>query len=286
MGDVLRSGTPHWTHRPTGLSAVVCCPALQPMLSAAVDDEVISANPAAGLHRRFRILARRRDVSERIRALTADEIRRFLRTAWRLYPHLAPLYEVGARAGLRPGEIRALQWQDVRRSEIRVERGLTDGHLLTPKSGVTRLVEIGPQLGALLARLPHEGAWCFPNPRTGKPWHAVHLYRVCRAIGEAIGLEGLHPHVLRHTYASLLVAAGEPLQWIARQLGHSRTAITEVTYGSWLRMTNPKGLVGLDALIDGGLPAGVRLLPGGRHQAAGRKGSAGAGLTGTGKGGA
>lgn len=48
---------------------------------------------------------------------------------------------------------------------------------------------------------------------------------------KAAGLKGVTPHVLRHTAAVHLVAAGTPMQKVAQYLGHSSTAVTERVYG-------------------------------------------------------
>ena len=42
------------------------------------------------------------------------------------------------------------------------------------------------------------------------------------------------PHTLRHTYASMLIEAGEPLTYIQQQLGHQSPAFTLKVYGHLL----------------------------------------------------
>jgi integrase len=37
-------------------------------------------------------------------------------------------------------------------------------------------------------------------------------------------------HTTRHTYASVLLMAGEDLEWVSRQLGHKDVSTTERTY--------------------------------------------------------
>lgn len=50
------------------------------------------------------------------------------------------------------------------------------------------------------------------------------------AVVRAAGLAGVSPHVLRHTAAVHLAAAGVPMARISQYLGHSSTAVTERTY--------------------------------------------------------
>jgi integrase len=56
---------------------------------------------------------------------------------------------------------------------------------------------------------------------------------------KAAKLPGHHtPHGLRHTYASLLLQAGESPAYVQRQLGHASIKLTVDTYGKWLPMGN------------------------------------------------
>jgi integrase len=48
---------------------------------------------------------------------------------------------------------------------------------------------------------------------------------------EAIGMPGLHPHELRHTAASLAIAAGADVKVIQKMLGHKSAAMTLDQYG-------------------------------------------------------
>jgi len=51
------------------------------------------------------------------------------------------------------------------------------------------------------------------------------------AAATAIGLPGLHPHELRHTAASLAIAAGADVKVVQQMLGHSSATMTMDTYG-------------------------------------------------------
>ncbi len=48
------------------------------------------------------------------------------------------------------------------------------------------------------------------------------------------GLRDIRFHDLRHTYASLLLAQGEPISYIASQLGHSNPRTTLEIYSHWI----------------------------------------------------
>jgi site-specific recombinase XerD len=55
-----------------------------------------------------------------------------------------------------------------------------------------------------------------------------HCFRIVQEIGERAGIKNLHPHVLRHTYASNLRTKGGDLLLIKEALGHSSVQTTEI----------------------------------------------------------
>ena len=236
---------------------------LQACLTAAVvDDEVLDVNPALGVRRRLR-LPRAGD-GNAVRALTLDELRALLARCRHCAPPLAALI-LTCSYSLRPGEARALQWGDVGTNLVTVRRSGPTGE--PPKGGTVRLVEMGDDWTAAMQALPRSsGVWCFPSPRTGLPYDATYLSRLTRRLGQEIGIARLHPHLLRHTAASLWAASGEPLWWISRQLGHQRIDFTDRVYARWLEGRNPEGIRRFTALLRGEMPVGLRLVPGGRHR--------------------
>ena len=58
------------------------------------------------------------------------------------------------------------------------------------------------------------------------------------------------PYCLRHTYASLLLQAGESPVYVQRQFGHASNKRTVDTYGKWLPMGNKAAVDRLDDLDD------------------------------------
>ena len=53
-------------------------------------------------------------------------------------------------------------------------------------------------------------------------------------LGEQAGLGHWHPHELRHSGASLMLAQGTPLHVVSEVLGHASIAITKDVYGHLL----------------------------------------------------
>jgi site-specific recombinase XerD len=62
----------------------------------------------------------------------------------------------------------------------------------------------------------------------GKHMNTRHVFRIIQEIGERAGIKDLHPHVLRHTYASNLRVKGGDLLLIKEALGHSSVQTTEI----------------------------------------------------------
>lgn len=55
------------------------------------------------------------------------------------------------------------------------------------------------------------------------------IYKVIRRLGEMAGLEQtLHPHCLRHTFATNMLARGTKIEFIADEMGHTDLNTTRV----------------------------------------------------------
>jgi integrase len=126
--------------------------ALHAMLNHAVEDELIAANPASTLGRALALLAAPRERSTRIKAMTREQLARFLATMQdptarptgrASYPFFLTL----ARTGLRLGEAFALQPEelDLEAATLRVERAFSGSRLETPKTSASiRTVDLSP----------------------------------------------------------------------------------------------------------------------------------------------
>ena len=146
----------------------------------------------------------------------------------------AEAVRVSAYAGLRLGELLALRWRDVdfAGSRLTVERALSAGVETSTKSRRVRQVPLPDQAAAALDRLsrrenftgPGELVFCGPLGRTLDASALRRRYRKAQATAE---LAPLRWHDLRHTYGSLLAAAGVDLVKIKSAMGHSNIATTE-----------------------------------------------------------
>jgi hypothetical protein len=65
----------------------------------------------------------------------------------------------------------------------------------------------------------------------GGPLDPRNIYRTFVRICDRAGLGHWHPHELRHSAASIMLAAGVPLEVVSNILGHSSIRITADVYG-------------------------------------------------------
>jgi len=143
-------------------------------------------------------------------------------------------FAVGAFAGLRPGEILGLFWEDIDLEDqvIHVYQQVQDGEACVPKDG-TRLVPLGDTL------LPILGSWrvttggvgqVIPPMRGGsRKWLNPHtLGKNLRAALAVCGLPGMTWYqATRHTFSTLWAKEGRSLAVLKKILGHTQFSDTE-----------------------------------------------------------
>ena len=143
----------------------------------------------------------------------------------------AELVRVAAYTGLRQGELRALRWSDVGDDVLTVSRALSAGVVSGTKGGKARHVPLVPQAAGALERLRGRGDFTAPDELVfcnwlGRPLDESALRRRFMAARDAAGLRPLRFHDLRHTYGSLLAAAGVPVTDIQAAMGHADVQTT------------------------------------------------------------
>jgi len=164
--------------------------------------------------------------------------------ASKLIGALAPLDQaalgLAVYAGLRLGEILALQWSavDLDAGTLRVLRSWDHGahEYVAPKSKAgTRTVPIIERLALLLADhrvlTDHRDGLLFPGRGGERPVSNDALRGRMRRAWTAAGMAELGLHEARHTFASLMIAAGVNAKALSAYMGHSNIAITFDRYG-------------------------------------------------------
>jgi len=143
-------------------------------------------------------------------------------------------------AGLRRGELMALSWRDVDlpAGVIRVERSWDAKNrvIVSPKSRAGyRKVPIAGVLRDFLIehklRSGRSGGFVFGRVSDGLPFDASALAARAYAAWSEAGLEPITLHEARHTFASLMIAAGVNAKALAAYMGHASVTITYDRYG-------------------------------------------------------
>ena len=139
------------------------------------------------------------------------------------------IIEVLYGLGLRVSELTAMTLAHVKASE-----GLL---WVKGKGEKERMVPIGDMaLAALRDYLSHERPQlCQQGGAKAQVWLGIRggalsresVYSIVRELGEWCGIEGLHPHRLRHSYATHLLENGADLRVIQELLGHADIVTTQ-----------------------------------------------------------
>ncbi len=239
---------------------------LHTMLAAAVQNDIIKSNPAAGALK----LPPEKAVEKRI--LTEDEEKKLFDylDSSNFHKRLAPLLKVALGTGMRIGEILALQWSDIDfdGNVIHVSKNLSEfpdyingnGMIATitePKTqNSNREIPMLPEVKNALLYQKQYGTKCAVSldgysdfvfcSRHGTYYRASNingtLDRIVSNINQIeeeraqmegrvpIHFERFSPHSLRHTFATRCYERGVKEKVVQKILGHKRLDITLNTY--------------------------------------------------------
>jgi len=216
----------------------------------AIEDGIIEVNPAARLGR-FTRIAKTAEVKGT--SLTPAEAEQFLQAAKEICPEYHPLFLMALRAGLRRGELVAVQWGDIQfgRDEHDANRFIVVQHNYvrrehtTTKSKKSRRVDMSRELRRVLIDLrdkrlldsflkgkndiSDELVFLSPDGAILDPDNLYHRY--FRPVLSKAGLRKIRLHDLRHTFGSLLIQSGASIVYVKEQMGHSSIQVTVDTYG-------------------------------------------------------
>jgi integrase len=85
-----------------------------------------------------------------------------------------------------------------------------------------------------VAAQPEAAGLVFRSERGGLLW-PNNAWRSFGALCAAAGVAGGHPHRVRHTFASHLLAQGRPITEVSAALGHANSAICLRIYAHFIR---------------------------------------------------
>ena len=184
---------------------------------------------------------------------------------WQAFIYLAA--DTGARRGelcglkwsdidLKKGTVsirRNLQYSKAKKADEKDKTIIYDGvYVVTPKGGRFRTVDIGEDTIAILEEYKRDlmkpdevvdfseavknGAekklpqWLFSIEGADLPMHPTSPTHFFRKFGERYNVAGFHPHMLRHTSASLSLTNGADYKSTADRLGHKDASILMKVY--------------------------------------------------------
>jgi integrase/recombinase XerD len=150
----------------------------------------------------------------------------------RLWLRDKAMLEMMYGGGLRASEVATLRVRDY---------NPTLGVLLvTGKGRKQRVVPVGKPAGAAVERYLAELRPALARAEdgrdlerlllsnTGRPLERVAVWQIVRRVAARGGLGEVHPHMLRHSFATHLLAGGADLRVVQELLGHSDIATTQV----------------------------------------------------------
>jgi integrase len=238
-------------------------------LADAVHEEIITRNPAQA------VKVKTGRVERKAEAWTREEVSSFLAVA--KDDVLYPIFYLMLALGLRRGEVLGLSWDDVDFSEatLKVRQALTlpgdsDTPIIkavkTPKSRRTLYLsrDVLTVLSVRRERQRAERAYLGETwtdngliftTALGTPLHPRNLTRSFKRLTAAAGLREIRIHDLRHTYASLALQRGTPVEIVSERLGHSSVGFTLDTYRHLYEAERREAAVSLDDLL------GIRTQP-------------------------
>jgi integrase len=238
------------------------------ILEGAVERELIPRNPARGRGRRVRQRAPRRSYLEtaaQIEALlgAAGELDREARED-RQHVERRVMLATLTFARLRIGELCRLRWSDVDLATgwLRVAESKTDAGIRRVKirGALARELRAASVRGASVST----DAYVFPTSRDGPQSEDNFRSRVLKAAVERANQnlarrklvslpEGLTPHSLHRTFASILYALGEDPVVIMDEMGHTDPGLALRIYRQAMRRGEDEKAQ-LRALVDGTTP--------------------------------
>jgi integrase len=158
------------------------------------------------------------------RALTIDELSAMARTKIKR-ERVWVIGMFSALTGLRSSDIRALEWSNVFDTPSGPEL-----RFISVKTSKFEVLPLSDQARVLI------GDCCLPDGslRAGKVWPYIpatsSVNEWIRTWATAAGVDptGLTLHSMRHTYATLQLAAGTDIYTVSKMLGHSSVTVTQI----------------------------------------------------------
>ena len=136
---------------------------------------------------------------------------------------------LGGDAGLRCGEMIALDWNDVdlKARQMTIRRSAWNGQVTLPKGGRERHLPLTRQLAIAFAEHRHLRSSRVLVQDDGTPLTRQMVQTRVKAAARRAGLDRHGVHLLRHTFCSHLAMRGAPARAIQELAGHKDLSMTQ-----------------------------------------------------------
>ena len=225
-----KSGKKHNT-----VKAVYAC--IQSLFKMAYMTDVVDRNPMDKVN----VPRPRKDEIKNagVDAYTAEELRYILHCLDQEPLKWRALIRLMIDTGIRRGECCGLQWKyvDFENNTVTIAGNLcytkkAGIYLDTPKSKAIRTIDVDPDIMRLLKELRAEQSktcmspYVFSQENTPAPIHPFSPTGYMAKMAKRYGIEKLHPHKLRHSFASVAITNGADIASVSEKLGHANKATT------------------------------------------------------------
>jgi integrase len=252
---------------------------LSACFEAALDEDLLERNPVSRFRRTFVLDVRPSEANyfadaelHRLWLQLKTGIPRKDGTVASVAPVYLYLCRFAVASGARIGELVALRWSDVKpaageHGEVKITKAWNDvdGETLPKTRKSTRTLHLTADAERVLTEwmrvfgMQDDAALVFPN---GRGQHLSPANMNSRVLTPALTAAGISKvaedspeprsfHTFRHCFARLMLERGQPLQWVADELGHESTATTERVYGHWAKAARQQAAAAVPA---GALP--------------------------------
>lgn len=215
------------------------------MFNKAVEDDVIENSPMLGVKRPRK--NKDDDDIKKEKAYSEVELINILNLMKKEPLKWRTLILTMADTGARSGEICGLKWNHINLEtgecvicnnvQYQPYHGTYEKNL---KSGNSRTIIINDYVLSVLKQWKNvqklfniydgskiiEPVYVFENDETGNPMTPGAVYKHLHRLGKKYNIPDFHPHKLRHTMATIMIANNADIVSVSKKLGHSKPSIT------------------------------------------------------------